>query len=159
MILTLIAAMSRNHVIGKDNKMPWHLSVDLQHFKTLTMGKPIIMGRRTYESIGKALPGRRNIVVTRNAAFAAPHCEIAYSLGGALAMASDAIETMVIGGAEIFQEIIPRAQRMYLTVIDQDFEGDAFFPDWQEEEWEEVKRENHTADGYKFQFVDLVRVK
>lgn len=158
-MITLVVAHSRNRVIGRDGGMPWHLPADLARFKALTMGKPMIMGRRTYESIGKPLPGRRNIVVTRDRRFAADGVEVAHSLDEALALAGDAGEVTVIGGGQIFCEVLPRAARIELTEIETTLEGDTYFPEL-DEGWHEVARESRPADDrnpYKLNFITLER--
>ena len=146
MSLALIVAIGENNELGKGGRMPWHLPADLKHFKTLTLGKPIIMGRKTFEAIGKPLPGRRNIVVTRNPGFRAVGCEIASSLADALVLAAGTPEIMVIGGAEIYREALPRAQRIYLTRVHAQFDADTFFPKLDPVDWRETSREDHTAD-------------
>jgi dihydrofolate reductase len=130
MTLSIIVAMSKNRVIGRDGKIPWHLSEDLKRFKQITMGHTIIMGRKTFESIGKTLPGRKNIVITRNPRFAPHGVTIAHSLNDAIREAGDDSEIFVIGGAEIFKEALPRASKLYLTLIERGFDGDAFFRDF-----------------------------
>jgi dihydrofolate reductase len=135
MRVSLIAAMDRNRLIGKGNQLPWHLPADFAHFKSVTMGKPIIMGRKTFESIGRALPGRQNIVLSREQSFAAENIDIARDFDQALALAPSAEEIMVIGGSTIYQLALPRAQRIYLTVVEAEFEGDAWFPDFDMSEW------------------------
>jgi dihydrofolate reductase len=142
--LTLIVARARNGVIGRAGTLPWRLPEDLAHFKRTTMGHPIVMGRRTWTSIGRALPGRRSIVVSRNPAFSAAGAEIVPSLDAALALAGDVPEIFVIGGAELFKEAAPRAQRMMLTQIDADFEGDTFFPPPDPNQWVAVERERQS---------------
>jgi dihydrofolate reductase len=159
-LVSLIVAAAANCVIGRDNRMPWHLPEDLARFKRLTLGHPVVMGRRTYESIvaalGKPLPGRANIVVTRRRDFAAPGCTVTSSLDAALAAARDADEVFVIGGAEIYRLALPRADRVYLTRIDADFEGDATFPALDPKDWREVAREAHPpAGGRAFGFAFL----
>ncbi|KAA3629588.1 MAG: type 3 dihydrofolate reductase [Proteobacteria bacterium] len=159
--LSLIAAMSRGRVIGHDNQLPWHLPADLQHFKTITMGKPILMGRLTYESIGKPLPGRRNIVITRDAGYTAPGCEVVHSIESALAAVADVEEAMVIGGASFYAQLLPQADRLYLTFIDAEFQGDAWFPQWSASEWREVERDDHAPDERNpcpYAFVVLERI-
>lgn len=152
--LTLIAAVASNGVIGRDGGMPWHLPEDLKHFKRTTLGHPVIMGRRTWESLGKALPGRRNIVVTRNRAFAASGAELAESLEAALALCAGEAEVFVIGGGELYKAALPLAAAIELTEIHRDFEGDARFPDFDRAKWREAKREAHaTGDGLRFDFV------
>lgn len=158
MIISLIAAMARNRVIGNAGNIPWKLPADMKRFRMLTMGKPIIMGRKTFESIGGALPDRINIVMTRDTSFRAEGCRIAASRQDALAIAGDAQEIMVIGGEGIYKEFLPIARRMYLTVIDAEMEGDAFFPVINDTEWREVEREKHTPDEknkYRYTFVTL----
>lgn len=140
MFVSLIAAVARNRVIGAGNRLPWRLPADLRRFRAITWGKPIVMGRRTHESIGRALPGRRNVVVTRRGPVL-DGCERADSLAAAFAMTAEAPETVVIGGERCYREALPLAQRMYLTRIDADFEGDAWFPDWDPAEWAERERE------------------
>ncbi|MGA2655314.1 MAG: type 3 dihydrofolate reductase [Gammaproteobacteria bacterium] len=159
-MISLIAAMTKDHAIGKDNRIPWHLSADLKYFKKMTLHKPIIMGRRTFESLGKALPERTNIVVTQQDDFKAQGCEIAHSLHQAIKMASPAPEIMIIGGGQLYQEAIKIANRMYLTLIDTDTKGDTFFPKWNENEWHEISRETHHKDAenpYDYSFVVLER--
>ncbi len=153
MKISLIAAMGRDRVIGKDNAMPWHLPADLKHFKSLTMGKPVIMGRRTFESIGKPLPGRTNIVVTRDSAYQAEGCTVVHELGDALAAAGEADEVMIIGGAKLYAQFIDRADWLYLTIIDAPFEGDTVFPEYTLADWEEITREKcDTDDKNKFPY-------
>jgi dihydrofolate reductase len=152
--IALIAAMAHGNVIGLKNKMPWHLSADLKHFKALTMGKPIIMGRKTFESLGRALPGRENIVISNNERYDAPGATVYTSLLEALETV-EAPELMVIGGGQLFAQAMPLATVMYLTMIDLDVEGDAFFPYWDDKYWEVVMQEVHPADennplGYTF---------
>ncbi len=156
MKLSLIAAVSRNNVIGKDNKMPWHLPADLQFFKTITLGKPIIMGRKTWESLGRILPGRRHIVVTRNKDYTAEGVEIVLSADAALKQASNVDEAVIIGGAHLYEEMLPLTDRLYLTEIDAELEGDTFFPEWNKKEWKVVSREAHPADeknSFPYRFV------
>lgn len=162
MILSLIVAMDKNRVIGYQNQLPWHLSADLRHFKAVTMGKPIIMGRKTFDSIGRTLPGRRNIIITRNRKYNAEGADIFYSLEEALNAVQDIEEIMIIGGATIFNEALPIASRIYLTHIDYAFLGDTFFPEITKHQWDEVSREDHSADDnnrYDYSFVTLERLK
>ena len=146
MILSLIAAASENNVIGRDGELPWNLPDDLQHFKEITSGSPVIMGRKTFESIGRALPNRRNIVITRGNTYEAENCEIAHSIDDALSIISDEEEVFVIGGGEIYRQALLQADRIYLTRVHDVVDGDAFFPEMDEDEWEEVSREEHTKD-------------
>lgn len=162
-VLSAIAAAGENRVIGKDNKMPWHLPADLKHFKTLTSGHPVLMGRKTYESIGKPLPNRTNIIMTRDMNYSAPDCIIVTSVETAVSMASelDMDEIFVIGGAEVYRQLLPQIQRVYLTEIHHQFEGDAYFPELNTQEWKEVSRERHAADEknqYEYSFVVLERI-
>lgn len=161
-IISAIVAMSENHVIGVDNQLPWHLPSDLQHFKSLTTGHPILMGRKTYESIGRPLPNRTNIVITRDASFSAPGCVVVTSIGEAIAhaKAKNSPEIFIIGGAEVYKQLLPVIQRIYLTVVHDEFEGDAFFPDLDSRVWKQVKREAHEADDkneFPFSFITLER--
>ena len=152
MKIAMIAAVAENRAIGIDNKMPWYLPGDLRYFKAVTMGKPIIMGRKTFESLGKPLPGRTNIVITRDKAYHFDGIKVAHSLGDALSLAEDIAlidgvqELMVIGGAEIYRQALPRAERLYLTKVYKSFEGDAFFPEFDESQWQETFREDHQTE-------------
>lgn len=162
MLISFVVAMDRNRLIGRDNSLPWRLPADLRHFKRITMGKPVLMGRKTYESIGKPLPGRENIVVTRNEGFSAPGCKVVYSIDEALEHASQHDEVMVIGGSNFYEQLLPRADRLYLTLIDAVFDGDAWFPAWDDANWREIESEAHPADDnhpYGYRFVTLERVR
>ena len=145
--ISLIVAAADNDVIGADGGLPWRLSDDLRRFKAVTMGKPIIMGRKTWESIGRPLPGRHNIVLTRQGDFHASGCTVAASVGEALAVAGDAAEIMVIGGGEVYALFLPRASRVYLTRVHASVEGDAQFPPLDDSEWRLVEEAPHAADG------------
>ncbi len=161
MKLSLVAAMANGRVIGKDNQMPWHLPADLQHFKKVTMGKPIVMGRKTYESIGRPLPGRRNIVITRQKELRLAGCDIFYSLEQALSQLAGEEEVMIIGGGLLYQQALPLADYLYLTFIDLDVEGDTFFPSWQEDAWQQVDLQECAPDeknAYSYAFVEFKRV-
>ncbi|MGM9943304.1 MAG: type 3 dihydrofolate reductase [Lysinibacillus sp.] len=151
-MISLIVALDKNRVIGLNNAMPWHLPGELQYFKETTMGKPIIMGRKTFESIGRPLPGRRNIVITRNPQYDAEGIELALSLDEAIKLAGDVEEIMIIGGQQIFTESLPLADRLYITEIDHEFEGDTYFPEY--EGWQKVSCQQpiQTPDGYTFQY-------
>lgn len=150
----LIAAVAANGIIGIGGKLPWHLPEDLKHFKKLTLGHPVIMGRRTWESLGRALPGRENIVVTRDAGYEAPGAAIASSLGAALALCAGEPLAFVIGGERLFAESLPLAAGLVLTEIHRDFAGDTWFPAFERPQWRETQREMHTAqDGMRFDFV------
>ena len=161
MLIAIIAAMDRNRLIGDGDRLPWRLSADMRRFRALTMGKPIIMGRRTHESIGKALPGRRNIVLSRNPDYRAPGCVVVADLQHALDACEDAQEAMIIGGAQLYGEALARAHRMYLTLLDGSFSGDTWFPEYDLSEWRECSRENHEYDEEAtcaYSFVDLEKV-
>lgn len=168
MKISIIAAMARNRVIGRGNSLPWRLPADLERFKRLTMGHCLLMGRKTFESIGRALPGRSTIVISRQREYSPPGVLVARSLDEALSFAAgrvkfkvDADEVFVAGGAQIYEQALPRAGRMYLTLIDADFEGDAFFPEFDESAWRVVSEERHDAtDGqpYAFRYVDYERL-
>jgi dihydrofolate reductase len=148
MTISFLLAASENNVIGKDNKLPWHLPNDLKFFKNTTWGMPVIMGRKTFESFGKPLSGRRNIVITRNKDWKAEGVEIAGSIDEAVELAkqSDVKEIFIIGGGEIFKTYFPKADRIYLTRIHHSFDGDAFFPAIDEKEWQLVKEVKCPAD-------------
>lgn len=162
MIISFVVAMDRNRLIGSGNTLPWHLPADLKHFKNVTLGKPIIMGRRTHESIGRPLPGRQNIVVTRNPEYQAEGCDVVNSFEAALTAAQDAEEVMVIGGSHLFAYALDQTDRIYLTVIEHDFEGDVWLPEWDDNAWREVSREHHDPDEKNpcpYRFVVLERVR
>jgi dihydrofolate reductase len=146
MLVSIIAAMDRNRLIGKENRLPWHLPADLAHFKQVTMSKPIIMGRKTFESIGRALPGRTNIVLTRSPDFNAEGVLTANTLEQALNYVSAEAEVMIIGGSAIYELTLPRADRLYLTYVENSFEGDAWFPDFDLQQWHIIASEEHSAD-------------
>lgn len=137
MIISLIVAMDKNNVIGKDNKMPWHIPDDLKRFKKLTMGKPIIMGRKTFESIGKPLPGRINIILTKDVNYSQDGCNVVHSVDEALKFCKGNDELMVIGGAKIYEQFLIMAKKIYLTLVDDEYEGDTYFPELDMREWEE----------------------
>ncbi|WP_339258124.1 dihydrofolate reductase [Lysinibacillus sp. FSL K6-3209] len=152
-MISLIVAHDHNHVIGYENGMPWHLPGDLQYFKQKTMGKPMIMGRKTFESIGRPLPGRRNIVVTRDANYRADGIETATSIEEALALAGDVPEIMIIGGEQIFRLSMELTDRIYITKINHSFKGDTFFPAYEEDFVLVASQEPETApEGYTFQY-------
>lgn len=160
MKVTLIVARARNGVIGRDNALPWRLPADLAHFKRITLGHPVIMGRKTWDSIGKPLPGRRNIVVTRNESWHAEGAEAVPSLDEALARCKGDAEVFVIGGAALFADALPRADRVIVTEIDRDVEGDIHFPALDSNQWIETSREAHPASGidaWPFAFVHYAR--
>ncbi|MBW8171727.1 dihydrofolate reductase [Ornithinimicrobium sp. Arc0846-15] len=150
--LTFVVAMGRNRVIGDGVGMPWHLPEDLAHFKRTTLGGTMLMGRRTFDSIGRALPGRRSVVITRDTSWSAPGVEVAHSIAEALDLAG-AVEVFVIGGGNIYEQTLPQADRIVLTEIDQEPPGSVFFPDLDSDEWSEASRDQR--DG--FAFVELQR--
>ncbi len=145
-ILSMIVAHAKNRVIGKDNDMPWHLPADLAYFKKTTLGKPIIMGRKTYQSIGRALPGRKNIVISRDLSFQAQGVDVVNSVDAALKLVNDSEEVMVIGGGAIYQHCLPAAQRLYITHIDADIDGDTYFPDYDLKVWKKTVSEHRPSD-------------
>lgn len=164
MIISMIAAMAKDRVIGAGNKMPWHLPADLAHFKRVTLGKPVVMGRKTYESIGKALPGRLNIVVTQNSDYKLPDATVVSSCEQAIEIAKQSSdeEVMIIGGGMLYQYFLPISNRLYLTQIDLKVTGDTYFPDYNASaKWQIVSQENCSADlknkyDYTFQRLDRV---
>ncbi|MEO3406542.1 dihydrofolate reductase [Mucilaginibacter sp. CAU 1740] len=159
MILSIIVAIAKNHAIGKDNKLLWHLPNDLKHFKDTTSGHTVIMGRKTFDSVGKPLPKRRNIVITRQA-ISIEGCEVVDSLEAAVALCKAEDEVFIVGGAEIYRQAIPLTDRIYLTIIDHEFEGDTFFPELNPDEWQETKHEDFEPDEknkYKYKFITLER--
>lgn len=161
MLITAVVAMSENRVIGNNNKLPWHLPADLQHFKAVTMDKPILMGRKTYDSIGRPLPGRCNIIITRDSDFQAAGCVVANSIECALKAAAYSEEACIIGGALLYEQMLPRIERIYMTVIHHNFSGDALFPELNQSEWNEIKREDFQPDeknNYPYSFVTLDRI-
>jgi dihydrofolate reductase len=160
MRINLIVAASANNVIGIDGDLPWRLPDDLQRFKSITMGHPIVMGRLTWESIGRPLPGRQNIVLTRNAGYSAPGCDVVSSPEAAVECAGDAPQLMIIGGGHLYSAFLPLARRIYMTRVHVDLDGDAFFPELTEADWQETSREAHDADNrhpHAFDFITLDR--
>lgn len=156
--ISVIVAVAKNGVIGQNNTLPWHLPEDLKRFRALTTGHHIIMGRKTYESLGRLLPGRTTVIVTRNQDYYVEGALIAHSLEAAIAMCKDDNEVFVIGGAELYQYTFTLANKLYITVIDLDVEGDAFFPQFSLDEWKEDSREPHTsAQGLPFSYVTYLR--
>ncbi len=157
MIISMIAAMAKDRVIGKDNDMPWHLPADFAWFKRCTLGKPVVMGRKTYESIGRPLPGRQNIVISRDASLSIEGVITVTSIDEALAIAGNVEEVMIIGGGSIYQACLPKADRLYVTHIDADLDGDTQFPEWGSE-YQESYSESYLADeknAYDMRFVVL----
>lgn len=160
--LTLIAAIGRNRELGRDNRLLWHLPADLAHFKARTLGRPIVMGRKTHESIGRPLPGRLNIVISRDPDYRSEGCEVANTVDQAIDLAGDAEEIMVIGGAAIYALFLPSADTMEITEVDGQFEADAFFPEWDADAWRETASEAHAADernALAYRFVTLERTR
>lgn len=162
-MLSLIAAVARNGVIGKDNQLLWHLPGDMRHFRETTRGKPVIMGRRTWESLPESfrpLPGRLNIVVSRDPAYSAEGAVLAGSLGSAIGQAGNSAEIFVIGGAELYREALPLADRLYLTEIAADFEGDTYFPEVTKTDWKETSRSRPVEEaGLTYAFVVYQRTQ
>jgi dihydrofolate reductase len=162
MKISLIVAMSSNRVIGMDNHMPWHLSADLKKFKQITMGFPIILGRKTFEAIGKPLPGRTNIIISRNLGYQYDGCRVFASLEAALSYAcGESPQVFVIGGATLYEAVLPIADELYLTKIEQEFVGDTFFPELDATKWREVAREDIADDpqvNFRYSFLRLVKV-
>ncbi|MFZ3409673.1 type 3 dihydrofolate reductase [Vibrio chagasii] len=159
MIISMIAAMANNRVIGKDNQMPWHLPADFAWFKRSTMGKPVVMGRKTYDSIGRPLPGRLNIVISRDANLEIEGVTTVTSIEKALELVSDVEEVMIIGGGSIYESCLPKADKLYLTYIDFDVDGDTKFPDWGEG-WKQSFNDTYQADEknkHNMEFVILER--
>ncbi len=163
MKISLVVAMAKNRVIGRNNALPWRLSPDLKRFRRITMGHPIIMGRKTYQSIGRPLDGRKNIVITRNREFRPEGVSVAGSIDEALSLAKDD-EIMIIGGADIYAQTLGRADRIHLTLINEDFDGDAYFPELDESVWKETTREDvepgvDAEFGYSFITLDRVTTR
>ncbi len=157
-LISIISAMARNRVIGHENRLPWHLPADLAHFKAVTMGKPMVMGRKTWESLPGLLPGRPHIVVSRNRDYQATGATVVHSLEEAIQAAGQADELMIVGGANLYAQAMSHARRMYLTLIDADVQGDAWFPVFDMDEWRETARETHRADEHNpfgYQFITL----
>ncbi len=155
-MISMIVATGKDRVIGQDNQMPWHLPADLAYFKKVTAGHTIVMGRKTFESIGRALPNRRNIVLTTSSSFEAEGCEVVHSIADILAIGENETELFIIGGSKLYEEMMPYADRLYITHIHHAFEGDRYFPDYNENEWTVVSREKGHRDEknpYNYEFV------
>ncbi|MEH7381894.1 dihydrofolate reductase [Bacillus sp. JJ1533] len=156
-MISLLLAMDKNQLIGKDNDLPWRLPADLAYFKRVTMGHPIIMGRKTYDSIGRPLPGRENIIVTRDTSYKAEGCKVIHSIDEIVEMSKETDqELFVIGGAEIFKEILPYSERLYITEIDEEFEGDTYFPVFDKAKWKVISKEKGIKDEknpYEYTFL------
>lgn len=143
----MIAAMADDRVIGINNSLPWKLPNDMKWFRQQTMGKPIVMGRKTFESFGaKPLPGRTNIIITRDQNYKADNCVVVHSIDEAIQAAGDVEEVMIIGGASFYEQMLPRADRLYITLVHCKVDGDAWFPEWDESEWQKIERIDHDAD-------------
>ena len=159
--ISIIAAIGKNNVLGIKNSLPWNLPGDLKHFKEMTTGKPVVMGQKTFESIGKALPNRKNIILTLDKNLVLENCVIANSIEEAVENGKDSQELMICGGASIYRQFLPLADKMYLTLVDAEIEGaDAFFPEFNSEDWEETERVENKADEknkYNYTFITLIR--
>jgi dihydrofolate reductase len=159
MIVSAVVAISQNHAIGKDNKLLWHLPKDLKHFKEITTGGTVIMGRKTYDSVGRPLPNRRNIIITRQQV-EITGCEVVNSVEAALDLCRDEAEVFIVGGAEIYKLAMPLTDRIYLTIVHADFEADTYFPEIKADTWKETARQDHEADEKNplpFSFITLER--
>jgi len=160
MIISFVVAMGRNRVIGKNNSLPWNMPADMKRFRELTTGKPVIMGRKTFQSIGRPLPKRKNIVLTREKDYVAEGCIVVHSIDSALEAAETSDEAMVIGGSQVFREFFPIARRIYLTIIEHDFDGDVSFPEYDHSEWKVTLSRKHKKDKenpYDYTFINLER--
>ena len=160
MTVSLVVAWAENGVIGKDNQLPWRLPADLRYFKKLTTGHTIVMGRKTFESIGKALPNRRSIVITRRKDFHADGVDIAHSLDEALVLSQGENEVFIVGGADIYRAALPRADRMYVTIVHASPDGDVLFPDYDKHAWTTMSTERHASDernSFPYSFVVMER--
>ncbi len=160
MKISLIAAMAHHRVIGKNNQLPWHLPADLKHFKALTTGKTVVMGRKTFEAIGKPLPNRKNIVLTRDTRWTSEGVVVLHTWEQVLETCNADEELMVIGGAQLYQQTLPMVSQLYLTMIDTEIEGDAYFPEWDANDWQVVERNEQGADeknSYNMVFMTLKR--
>ena len=153
--------MDLDRGIGLENRLPWHLPADLQHFKKITMGKPIVMGRKTFDSIGKPLPGRRNVVITKNREWKCAGVEVVYSVDEMVNLLRDEKEVMIIGGASFYQQLLSKVARLYLTIVQDTFKVDAYFPEYDCSQWKEIAREHFNADAknkYDYDFITLEKV-
>ena len=160
-MISIIVAIGENRVIGKDNQLIWHLPADLKRFKQLTMGHAMLMGRKTFESIGKALPGRTTVIITRDKNYFKVNCLVADSIEHAFELCKNDNEIFIIGGAQIFEEAILFADKIYLTQIHQSFDGDVFFPEFENDHWKITFREDHKADEknkYDYSFIDYEKI-
>lgn len=161
MKISLIVALSRNRVIGIENRLPWRLPSDLKRFKAVTLGHPVIMGRKTFESIGRLLPGRTNVILSRDPAYRVEGAKVFHSLEEALSFfeREGLAQVFVIGGAQIYAQALPRAQTLYLTWVESEIEGDAYFPEWDSNDFRETEREAGQENGWSYQFQTLERLK
>jgi len=160
MIVSIVVAISENHAIGKDNKLLWYLPKDLKHFKDITTGGTVIMGRKTYDSVGKPLPKRRNIIITRQP-ITIEGCEVVNSIEAALDLCRDEDEVFIVGGAEIYKQAMHLTDRIYLTIVHENIDGDTYFPEIKEDIWKETERADHEPDeknALPFSFITLERV-
>ncbi len=160
MIISIIAGMDKNCLIGQGNRLPWRLPADMKHFRRHTLGKPVLMGRKTFESIGKPLPKRTNIILTRDLDYRADGCVVTHSIKEALDKANGCEEIMIIGGASIYELLLPQSDRLYLTYIHDCFEGDVYFPAFDMADWQEVKRVDYQPDKknpHPYSFIFLHR--
>jgi dihydrofolate reductase len=160
MKLSIIVAMDQNRVIGNNDSLPWHISADLKNFKKITMGKPIVMGRKTHESIGRPLPGRENIIITRDKTYQAEGCTVLNNIDEIFEHCKDVEEVMITGGSEIYKHTLDQAIRLYLTEVHTEVEGDTFFPEFNQSEWNEISREAFKADeknDFDYSFILLER--
>lgn len=160
MVISLIAAMAEGRILGRDNQLPWRLPADLKRFRAITWGKPVLMGRKTFDSIGRPLPGRLNVLLTRDVHYRTQGCLVVHSLAQAMEACAGSGELMVIGGASVYEQVLPLVQRMYLTLIHHTFPGDVYFPDFHYDAWRETQRIECQPDGdnpYRYTFVVLER--
>lgn len=160
--ISICVAMAENRVIGIENKMPWHLTADLKNFKKITMGKPILMGRKTFESIGRPLPGRKNIIISRNHDYLQQGCEVHHSIDTALKSCAEYEEIMIIGGSDFYRSMLPKATHLYLTLIHAEFSGDTFFPEFNWNDWQEIDRMDIKDDAnvsFAYSFIVLERMQ
>ncbi len=161
MNISIIVATDEQGLIGRENDLPWKLSADLQYFRRITMGKPLIMGRKTHESIGRALPGRKNIVLTNNADYQPEGCTIVHTIDEAVHACGGAQEAMVMGGSSLYKQFLPLANKLYLTLVHANLTGDTWFPDWDKTQWQQISREDHDADNknnYPYSFIRYKRI-
>ncbi|MCC8425522.1 dihydrofolate reductase [Mucilaginibacter sp. UR6-11] len=159
MTVSIVVAIAENNAIGKNNKLLWHLPKDLKHFKEITTGGTVIMGRKTYDSVGRPLPNRRNIVITRQQIEIAG-CEVVNSIGAALALCADELEVFIVGGAEIYKQAMHLTDRIYLTIVHENFEADTYFPEVKKDIWKETERQDHEPDEKNplpYSFITLER--